>query len=250
MGELYKLVFPNGKKYIGISERSAVHRFRAHAEAARSARSTTALYRAWRKHGQPILSVLAVIEKCHLYETEIGAIRSYGTLVPHGYNVSYGGDIPPMKNPMVAAKTTGENNSSKRPEVRAKISASVRALGDSHPMKRPESRARVSAFMTGRRPTLLHKEAQQAGFARLRTQGWISKNRGRARPDLRGDNHPSKRPEARARVSARFNGVPFTEEHKARISASLTGDRNPMKRPDVRAKVSASQKGIKKKPRT
>lgn len=103
MGELYRLDFANGKSYIGISEVSSAARFHGHRCRAKKG-GKTPLYTAWRKHGEPKLAVLAILENRELASTEIRAIAAFKTLVPHGYNVSVGGDISPMTNPEVAAR--------------------------------------------------------------------------------------------------------------------------------------------------
>ena len=90
MGELYKLTFPNGRSYIGIAGNGAKGRFLDHRSAA--LKSDTLIYRAWRKHGEPILQVLAVVEDALLNEIEIKAIAAYGTMTPDGYNSTLGGE--------------------------------------------------------------------------------------------------------------------------------------------------------------
>lgn len=93
MGELYKLTFSNGKSYIGIAFRKAINRFRDHRSSSRT--SSAVLYRAWRKHGEPVMEVLAVMENELLYESERKAISVYGTFSPGGYNLTLGGDGTP-----------------------------------------------------------------------------------------------------------------------------------------------------------
>lgn len=107
MGQLYKLDFANGKSYIGITTRSAEERLHGHRARCRSNKGgDAALYHAWRKHGEPVLTVLAVVEDKDLAETEIRAIKAFNTLVPNGYNVTAGGDTSPMVLPQVAAKVS------------------------------------------------------------------------------------------------------------------------------------------------
>lgn len=79
MGELYRLDFCNGKSYIGITTQSAKRRFLAHNKAAAGERSTCAVHEAWRKHGAPNLTVLAILENADLSSTEIRAIAAFGT---------------------------------------------------------------------------------------------------------------------------------------------------------------------------
>ena len=95
MGHLYKLDFANGKSYIGITTKDAARRFGNHRANARKGVSTP-LYKAWRKHGEPTLTTLAVLEEDDLPSSEVRAIKAYGTLLPAGYNTLEGGQVSPM----------------------------------------------------------------------------------------------------------------------------------------------------------
>lgn len=90
MGLLYKLDFASGKSYLGITIRSAKYRFAQHR--AHSKKGVTAVYKAWRKYGAPKITVLAIVETEDLAETEIRAIRVFGTKTPNGYNMADGGN--------------------------------------------------------------------------------------------------------------------------------------------------------------
>lgn len=89
MGHLYKLDFGSGKSYIGQSTRAPGARFADHCRDAKTVDHL--LYRAWRKHGEPKMTILAFIEDRLLDETEIRAIEAYSTLAPLGYNMVPGG---------------------------------------------------------------------------------------------------------------------------------------------------------------
>ena len=103
MGELYRLDFPNGKSYIGITRQTAKHRFQKHQRVARQ-RIGTIIYNAWRKYGAPVLVRLAVVENDMLFDAEIRAIATFDTLHPRGYNMAPGGVTAPSSSPLVAAK--------------------------------------------------------------------------------------------------------------------------------------------------
>lgn len=109
MGELYKLDFPNGKSYIGITTGTAKKRFAGHRRGARSQKKCSLLARAWAKYGEPTLTTLAVLEDDDLAQAEIRAIKAYGTLHPGGCNILEGGQISPMKNHAVAQKVVSSN---------------------------------------------------------------------------------------------------------------------------------------------
>lgn len=108
MGTLYKLDFPNGKSYIGITTKCADMRFRGHRQMV--SKGKTALYAAWRKHGAPKMTVLALLPDEELADAEIRAIAAHKTLVPAGYNSTAGGDVSPLTDPAVAAKLKGNKH--------------------------------------------------------------------------------------------------------------------------------------------
>ena len=91
MGILYKLDFPSGKSYIGITKRSVLGRFNSHRVGA-GARNATLVSTAWRKYGEPHLVILAIVENYLLFETEKKAIAIFKTFAPQGYNLTCGGD--------------------------------------------------------------------------------------------------------------------------------------------------------------
>lgn len=147
MGTLYKLDFANGKSYIGITTGSAEVRFKCHKQAANGTRDA-ALYRAWRKHGEPVLTVLAVVEDRELADTEIRAIKAFNTLVPNGYNTLEGGQPFPMKDPAIAKKSGDARKGMKfSDEHKAKIAAAMIGNQRTKGQKRSEEfRAKMSAI--------------------------------------------------------------------------------------------------------
>lgn len=121
---LYKLTFGNGKSYIGQTTRMLELRLKEH----RKASNGLAVSRAWRKHGEPVVTVLATFtSQEQLDEAERAAIVEHCTTRPAGYNICEGGRPAPMRNPEVAikvgAKLKGRVVSA---AVRAKMSASAR----------------------------------------------------------------------------------------------------------------------------
>lgn len=94
MGCLYKIEFPNGKNYIGISKVSSEHRFLRHSKQAANG-SRLAIHNAIRKYGLESCKVKTlVISDDHEYlkELEIKAIIKFNTKSPNGYNCTDGGD--------------------------------------------------------------------------------------------------------------------------------------------------------------
>ena len=95
VGELYQLTFMDGKSYIGACTCGAENRYKDHRKSANGG-STSPVHKAWRKFGQPTLTVLkrnVPVEK--LWFAEKNAIIKYNTKTPNGYNGRFGSAKPP-----------------------------------------------------------------------------------------------------------------------------------------------------------
>lgn len=141
MGHLYKLDFPNGKSYIGITTKTALQRFKGHRVRYQCGADGSALYNAWRKHGEPKLVLLAVLEDREMVETEIRAIKIFNTLRPNGYNTTPGGKFAPFSDPAISAKMIGNQHAKgskhiRSVEYREKLSKALKrnknSLGNKH----------------------------------------------------------------------------------------------------------------------
>ena len=131
MHTLYKLVFASGKAYIGQTVRTMNTRIAQHRRSALNANSMLPVHCAWRKHGEPIVTVLAEFDTHdELHVAEIGAIISFGTLAPNGYNVSFGGDTAPSKNPEVAEKIAKKATGRKYSDTSSFAKASIKQWED------------------------------------------------------------------------------------------------------------------------
>lgn len=141
MGILYLLTFSSGKKYVGQTTRTLKRRIQAHRNAAGKG-SPLAVHLAWAKHGEPMVEVLGEYDTQEaLSAAEIAAIQSWGTLSPNGYNISYGGDTAPSKNPEVKKKISATSKGRKfSQEVKEKMAT----LSRSH-WQDPDYRAKVLA---------------------------------------------------------------------------------------------------------
>lgn len=157
MGELYKLTFPNGKCYIGISTVSAAHRYKGHAVAAKKCDRNAKLYNAWRKHGAPALTVLAILEDSELAAAEMRAVAAYEAFGPRGYNSTVGGETAPTKSPEVAAKVSAAMMGNKRclgykHTTESKVKRSAAAKGNANWLGRghsPETKAKMRIAALG-----------------------------------------------------------------------------------------------------
>lgn len=212
MGQLYALDFPNGKRYIGITTKTAEVRFKGHEQALRTAKTNgPMLYRAWRKHGAPALTVLAIVEDEDLFETERRAISVFGTLSPGGYNLTEG----------------GEAGCSQHPEVRAKIGAASRNPSD-------ETRAKLSAAGRGKKmsPEAIAKRSA-ARRGKKRSPEAVAKTNAANR----GRKHSA---EARARMSVAKRNP--SAETRAKISAAQRARARTPASAETRAKMSTAQR--------
>ncbi len=95
MGCLYRLTFPNGKTYIGVTKMTAAARFTQHAKAATKQRKGSLLSKAIIEFGAESVAVQTLViadEGPYLKDLEIRAIKAFGTLKPSGLNSTTGGD--------------------------------------------------------------------------------------------------------------------------------------------------------------
>ncbi len=138
MHTLYKLMFASGKSYIGQTTRVLRIRITAHRQSAKRG-SMLPVHCAWRKHGDPEVIVIGQYQTHdELHAAEKAAIIAVNALVPHGYNVSIGGDTAPSKNPEVAAKISAKAKGRKILDVSAWVESSKEKWKD------PEYRKKVS----------------------------------------------------------------------------------------------------------
>lgn len=103
MGDVYQLIFADGRSYIGITTKTAAQRYAAHSRQAKCGRSV--VYEAWRRLGPPQLVILQELpDKNALAAAEVRWIAELGTFVPGGYNSTFGGETSPSSTPLVARK--------------------------------------------------------------------------------------------------------------------------------------------------
>ena len=90
---VYRLTFPNGKVYIGITSETLKKRISRHVNYARAGRSY-ALSSAIRKYGESAFTAEEVAsgEWDAMLAEEIRLISAHQSIVPHGYNMTAGGE--------------------------------------------------------------------------------------------------------------------------------------------------------------
>src|ERR1017187_2328580 len=129
MGALYALEFSSGKRYIGITSGQIPNRLRQHRSKV-SCGSDSAVHSAWRKSGEPKAKILVIADMPLLKHLEPLAIGSYRTLVPHGYNLTTGGEHPPLSKETRAKISAAHVGMKHTPATRIKMSL---AKAGSHP---------------------------------------------------------------------------------------------------------------------
>ncbi len=94
MGIIYRLTFPNGKQYIGLTTQTLKCRLRNHRSSANIGRGGL-LYSAIRKYGPRSFNAEEIANSDNfeaLKELEKAAIKAHGCRCPNGYNLTDGGD--------------------------------------------------------------------------------------------------------------------------------------------------------------
>ena len=120
ISSLYRIVFPNGKMYIGIA-RDVQKRFREHIRGARRGKGTK-LCRAIRKYGEESIVAVPMCtgREPYIAELEIRAIEAYDA-IDNGYNTSEGGDTGlSLRDPVFAQRFKEAIRRSQTPEVQIK----------------------------------------------------------------------------------------------------------------------------------
>lgn len=211
---LYKLTFTSGKSYIGQTVRNMNIRLAQHRTAANRG-SSLAVHCAWRKYGEPSVSIIGEYENADaLHAAEIAAIQNHGVLSPNGYNVGLGGETAASKSPEVAAKIADKargrkiDNTPRRQEIarelwqsdgyREKMAASLRVKWQD-----PEYKAMMS-------------EKRKASWAKRKADGWVMPEETKAKLAKKVFSEETR---AKMAVAAKRRGPPkITDEIRAKLS--------------------------------
>lgn len=154
MGCLYMLTAPTGKRYIGISKKTAAERFENHVKHLALGRRN-AIHRALMKYGPGTFTVTTLLiaeDLQYLRWIEAAAIKAFGTFAPSGYNMTHGGEGSAFWAPESLAKARiGQRAAWKRDYEKRKaasvvaIAAMARATQD--PAVEKLRRERISSTM-------------------------------------------------------------------------------------------------------
>jgi group I intron endonuclease len=203
----------NGKIYIGQTVRTVERRQAKHIEAAKS--GTYALNNAMRKHGVENFvfeTLFHCLSKEEMDRKEIETIKTMGSKVPHGYNLTDGGEGS------VGFKHSAESRARMSrahrgviftDERKAKISVAGRGLKRS-----AETRAKISAAKKIWNPSMLGKKHTDETKKKLRM---LTTGKKRSEEFCRRNSELKK-------------GIILSAEHRAKISAGLLGNTNTLGR--------------------
>ena len=171
---VYLLTFPNGKKYVGITN-NFERRMRQHKHSATTS-IVTPLYAAIRKYGFDSITSTIVHRgsRSSAAHIEIATIRVMNLRDrQYGYNLTRGGDLSPTHTPEILAKLIITLN---RPDVKIRRKAAQRAA-----FARPEVKAASAERMRRRWQDPVYREKMSAmsaiNMARPEIQDGLRKGR-------------------------------------------------------------------------
>lgn len=216
MGVLYMLTFPNGKKYVGVTTKTAEERFARHSINADMNKIQYALYKAWRKHGPPALEVLAIVEDKILLDVEIRAIATYKTILPHGYNSTYGGQggVTPEGAKKISKALLGHKKSPATIEKQRQKMLGKAPPNKGKPMSEEQKEKLRAAAIRQFSDPAMREAARQKSMGNTNRRGYKMTPEELAEHTRR---HAVKSPEARAKLSAAASGKTHSEETKQKM---------------------------------
>ena len=146
---LYRITFPNGKCYHGIS-RNPRERYLGHLQASRKGENFP-VNCAIRHFGEDKLKfeILAIGNREYIADLEIKAISYFDSKIPNGYNLLPGGQISPVHTEEVRLKMAASMKKRyEDPEIR-KANSEAQKIAQNN----PAVKERKSKLMTGKRHT-------------------------------------------------------------------------------------------------
>lgn len=248
-GYMYRLDFPNGKSYVGVTNSSPHIRFNQHVKMSRSDKAK-AVHHAIKKYGKDnvIVKTLAVGCMKYLYNLEIKAIDVFGTRYPSGYNLTIGGDGAKGLDEITRRKM-GEKNKGRIASEQTRIKMSeARKLA---PPPSLETRLKLSAAAKGKRLSEDHRK--KIGLANLgriiseETRIKISKakkgttlSKSNIEMLKKINSERVRGLDERMKISAALKGRKKSLEHSEKLRISATGRKHT---DEAKMKVSMANKG-------
>ena len=193
MGCLYMIDFPNGKSYVGITTMTAARRLESHFYEIKRYGSKKVVGRALTKYaGQFVVTELVYSDDWRvLCDLEKKYIAHYSTKIPHGYNMTDGGD----------GSKGLRWNEEQRAQASARLVGNKFAAGCKHT---PEGLEKLRQVMYGNTRALGHKHTAEF-IEKMRTRQLGNTN---AKPKTLA--HKARIGAAQALRRARERGVPFS----------------------------------------
>jgi group I intron endonuclease len=150
MCELYKIIFPNGKLYFGMSI-NALRRFKGHIKSTTN-KSKLPVHNAMRKYGVNNCKVMIICvgSTSYIAKLEQWVIAKYQTQSrKFGYNVCIGGEVGPMTGRGHSQKSRRKMSMSQRVRIRTEEELARLATYGRYE-RSPETRAKNGASMVAR----------------------------------------------------------------------------------------------------
>lgn len=166
MNILYKLAFPNGKVYIGITTESLSRRVQRHINYARKNRPY-ALSAAIRKYGEHSFTaehIASARSKEDLSALERMMIAHYNTICPNGYNMTGGGEGTYRVKPSEKTRNKiSESLSGRKLSDAHRMAVGLAQKGKNIPI---ETRQKMSAAHKNRSPMSPEQKAIRSDAAK------------------------------------------------------------------------------------
>ena len=176
---LYQLSFSNGKNYIGQTVRKMTTRLNQHRTAAKRG-SPLAVHCAWRKYGEPSVSIVGEYDSHEdLHAAEIAAIRDKCSLSPDGYNIGFGGETAPSKSPEVAAKISAKAKG-RVPNTTEERKAIARSCWQSDEYRQRQVQAQKDKWQNPEYRAMM-SEKRKSSWTRRKASGWVMSEQTKAK---------------------------------------------------------------------
>jgi group I intron endonuclease len=237
MGTLYKLTFPNGKSYIGITKHTIERRVNKHIQDSRCNIKNYAIHEAIRKYGEDSfeIRVLAMADENELPVLEIEAIKKHKTFGKGGYNLTAGGEGTLGRSFVVSEETKAKISKTTKGRIGKPLSEETKQkLRDANLGKKAseETLKKMSAAqLTVQKGKIISEETKSKISASLT---------GRKLTEEQKMNLVKKR----AGKLVGMSGKKHSDETKQKISINCTGNRiNYQHSEDTKQKIGAGNKG-------
>lgn len=150
-----------------------------------------------------------------LHAAEIQAIKDQGTFAPNGYNVAYGGETAPSKNPDVAAKISEKAKGRKlKPEFKEVFSEATKRNWQSDEYRNKVLDGLKASWTEEKRQA--RSEKMKAVWAKRKSEGWVMSE---SQKDKLRNKKFSDETREKMSKSAKKRGAPnLTQESRDKIA--------------------------------